>query len=386
MSVLRQIFTVTALGISTLSQRRGTSIVIVAGVCSVVAVLISMLSVNAGMSRMYSSAGNEDRVIVLSKEGHSEIDSNLPRASVSTLLNAPGIAKSKEGTPLADAQALMIFMPPPDFTGADSLQVRGIGPAGVAIREDFKIESGRMFRTGAQELIIGVGASRRFGMRPGDKVLVPGGSWPIVGTFSNGGEKSESELFADAETLMSAARRGPFGSVILNLERPDAFGALERWVIANPALSVKVARMSDYLLQIEARRMKFFQVMTYVIGGIMALGALFGAVKIMYAAVRARMREIGTLRAMGFSGGSVAASVLLEAMLLALTGAALGALIAWLLFDGRKVFSTGVFSLHVSMPLVLLGLAWAVGIALLGGLFPAIRAGRVPAAQALRAV
>jgi putative ABC transport system permease protein len=386
MTMLRQILAVTALGISTLSQRRGTSVVIVAGVGCVVAVLISMLSVNAGMSRMYRSAGNENRVIVLSKQGGSEVGSDLPRASVSLLLNAPGIAKSTDGTPLADAETLMMFMPPPDFSGADSLQVRGIGPAGVAVREDFRVESGRMFRTGAQELIIGVGASRRFGMKPGDKVLVPGGAWPIVGTFSNGGEKSESELFADAETLMSAARRGPFGSMILKLARPDAFGELERWVTANPSLSVKVARMSNYLLEIEARRMRFFEVMTYLIGGMMALGALFGSAKIMYAAVRARTREIGTLRAMGFGGGPAAASVLLEAMMLALTGAALGALMAWLLFDGREVYSAGVFRLRVSGPLVVLGLAWAVTIALLGGLFPALRAARIPAAEALRAV
>lgn len=384
--MLRQIFTVTAIGVSTISQRRGTSIVIVVGVCCVVAVLLSMLSVNVGMSRMYRAGGNEDRVIVMSKEATSEGGSNLPRGSVTTLLNAPGIAKSRDGTPLADAQVRMSFMPPPEFEGADSIEVRGIGPAGVAIREDFRIESGRMFRTGAQELIIGVGASRRFGVKPGDTVLVPGGSWPVVGTFSNGGERSESELFADAETLMSAARRGPFGSVLVKLERPEAFGELERWVVGNPSLSVKVARMSDYLLLLEARRMKFFQVMTYVICGIMALGALFGAVKIMYGTVRARTREIGTLRAMGFGGGAVVASVLLETVMLALTGAALGALIAWLLFDGREVFSTGVFRLHVSMPLVLLGLAWGIVIALLGGLVPAVRAGRIPAAQALREV
>jgi putative ABC transport system permease protein len=384
--MLRQILTVTALGLSTLSQRRGTSFVIVVGVCCVVAVLLSMLSVNAGMSRMYSSGGNENRVIVLSKDALGEMGSNIPRGSVTTLLNAPGVAKSPDGKPLADAQILRSFAPPPDFAEADFLQVRGIGEGGIAIREDFRIESGRMFRTGAQELIIGAGASRVFGMKPGDKVIVPGGAWPIVGTFSSGGDMSESELFADAETLMSAERSGTFGTVILKLERPDAFAELERWVIANPSLAVKVERMSDYLLQRQDGRMKFFQLMSYVIGGIMALGALFGSVKIMYAAVRARTQEIGTLRAIGFGGGPVATSVLLEAVLLSVAGAALGALIAWLLFDGREVYSAGVFRLHVSVPLVVLGLGWAVGIALLGGLIPAIRAGRIPAAQALRSV
>ena len=384
--MLRQIFTVTALGFSTISQRRGTSIVIVVGVACVVAVLLSMLSVNAGNSRMYRAAGNESRAIVLSKEATSEGGSAIPRESVATLLNAPGIAKGRDGAPLADAQVRMVFMPPPGLTGVDSIEVRGIGPAGVAVREELRIESGRMFRTGAHELIVGAGASRKFGMKLGDRVLVPGGSWPIVGIFSNGGDRSETELFADAETLMSAARHETFGSMLLKLESPESFGELERWVVANPSLSVKVARMSDYMRGLNARRMQFFRSMTYLISGIMALGALFGAVKIMYAAVRARTKEIGTLRAMGFGSGAVVASVLLEAVALALAGAALGALIAWLLFDGREVFSGGVFRLQVSLPLVLLGLAWAAGIALLGGIVPAFRAGRIPAAQALRAV
>jgi putative ABC transport system permease protein len=215
---------------------------------------------------------------------------------------------------------------------------------------------------------------------------MPGGSWPIVGTFSNGGERSESELFADAETLMSATRRGAFGSVLLKLERPEAFAGLERWVMADPSLSARVLTVSGLLMENEARRMTFFRLMTFLIGGMMALGALFGSVKIMYAAVRARTREIGTLRALGFGAGAVAVSVLLEAIMLALAGAALGVLLAWLVFDGREVFSSGLFRLRVTLPLVLMGLAWAVAIALVGGLLPAIRAGSIPAAQALRTV
>jgi len=185
---------------------------------------------------------------------------------------------------------------------------------------------------------------------------------------------------------MSASRRTGLGSVIVKLAQPQAFDEFQRWLTTNPALSVDAARVSEHLLRTDGRQMKFFTRITYVIGVIMALGALFGAIKIMYAAVRARTREIGTLRALGFGSAPVVLSVLLEATALALAGAALGAFVAWLVFDGREVYSWGVFRLRVSAQLVGLGIAWGVVIALLGGVFPAVRAGRIPATQALRAV
>jgi putative ABC transport system permease protein len=243
-----------------------------------------------------------------------------------------------------------------------------------------------MFRTGAQELIIGVGASRVLGLKIGDKVLMPGGFWPIVGTFSNGGDAAEGTFFADAETLLSITRRRGYASVIAKLTSPAAFDELHDWIVGNPALKLDTERIPDYLLRRTGGQLAFLTRATYAIGVIMALGALFGATKIMYAAVRARTREIGTLRALGFGSAPVAGSVLLEAILLALVGAALGTLLAWLVFDGRVVYSGGVFKLRVSASLVALGLAWGLVIAMLGGLFPAIRAAKLAAAEALRAV
>lgn len=383
--MLRQTFAVTRLGLSTLPSRRGTSIVIVVGVACVVAVLLSMLSITAGLTRMYGAGGNPDLAIVTPKGAFGEGSSELTRDKVGTILNAPGIAKGTDGSVLADAEFQMMLMPPPGFK-QDSLQVRGIGPMGTAVRKTFKIESGRMLRPGAQELMVGVGASHMFGMKMGDTLLMPQGRWPIVATFSNGGERLEGHILADAETLMAATRRTGFGSVIVKLERPDALAEFERWLTTNPSLSVEAASVSAYLLKADANQMKFFTRMTYVIGCIMALGALFGAVKILYAAVRARTREIGTLRALGFGSLPLATSVVLESAFLALLGAASGAFMAWLLFDGREVYSWGVFRLHVSPQLIALGLVWGLVIALLGGLFPAVRASRIPAAEALRAL
>jgi putative ABC transport system permease protein len=383
--VLRQILTVSALGVSTLPQRRGTSLVIVTGVACVVAVLVSMLSVTVGLTRMYLSGGGADHAIVLPKNVSGEGSSALTRASIVTILNAPGIAKGPDGAPLADAEFDVNIMPPPGIF-RDALQVRGIGPAGAALPDAFRIESGRLFRSGAQELVIGVGASRTFGLKTGDRLLMPGGYWPIVGTFSSDGDRTESKFLADAETLLSASKRSGFGTVLVKLAHPQALEELRDWLGANPALTVEAQRVSDYLLKRSGRQLAFFTRVTYAIGVIMALGALFGATKIMYAAARARTREIGTLRALGFGGAPVALSILLEAALLAFLGAALGVLLAWLLFDGREVYSGAVFRLRVSAPLAALGLGWGVAIALLGGLFPAIRAAQIPAVTALRTV
>lgn len=383
--MLRPVLAVLAIGVSTLRQRRGTSFVIVAGVACVVAVLVSMLSVAVGLERMYLSGGGEGHAIVLPKNALGEQGSGLPVDAVSTILSAPGIAKGADGAPLADAELVLSMWPPPGLT-REFLRVRGIGTAGLKLREDFRIESGRMLNPGSQELLIGAGVSREFRLKTGDSVLMPGGFWPIVGTFSNGGDRSESELFADAETLRSASKRSGFGSVVLKLATPQAFDELQEWLTANPALAVDAYRVSDYLLRTNGDQMRFFTRATFVIGFIMALGALFGATKILYAAVRARAREIGTLRALGFGSVPVTLSVLLEAMFLALLGAALGVLVAWVLFDGREVYSSGVFRLSVSPPLAALGLAWGAALALLGGLVPAIRAGRIAPASALRAV
>ena len=384
--MLRQLLAVSTIGVRTLPQRRGTSIVVVAGVACVVAVLVSMLSIAVGQTRMFLSGGGRDHAIIQPKGlPPSESNSNFGRNVIAIILNAPGIAKGTDGTPLADAEFEMGVMPPLGSFGAP-LEIRGIGVNGVRLRDEFHIESGRMLHTGAQELLIGIGAAKVLGLKIGDKVLVPGGFWPIVGIFSNGGDASEGTFFADAETLLSTTKRPGFASVIVKLASPEAFDELHDWVVRNPALAVEAERVSDYHLRRTGAQLALLTRATYVIGVIMALGALLGSMKIMYAAVRMRTREIGTLRALGFGSLDIAVSVLVEAVFLALLGAALGTLIAWLAFDGRVVYSGGVFRLRVPATLVAVGLAWGVTIAILGGIFPAIRAGRLTAAQALRAV
>jgi putative ABC transport system permease protein len=384
MSELRQIVAVCLIGIGSLRERYATALVVVVGMACVVGVLTSMLSVTAGLARAYFRPEDATRAVVWGGRATFDQIRSLHPDAIGTILQAPGIARGPGGTPLADAEFLM-WIPPVEGFADGSLQVRGVGPAGIELRPDFRIVAGRMFRTGTRELGVGVGAARKFGLTVGNEVRLRDGSWPIVGVFSCGGDIIESYLVGDAITVLAARRRAGFAQVIVQLVDAKAYPAFEAWLTGNPALSsVYVERKTDYDRRELGMNTIFFTRMSFVIGAIMALGALFGIVKIMYGAVRARTREIGTLRAIGFGGTPVLVSVLAEAELLGATGALLGAAIAWLIFDGRDMWVWGAFKLRVSPALWLLGLVWALITALLGGFFPALRAGRLPPSEALR--
>ena len=384
MSALRQIAAVCLIAAGSLRERYATALVIVVGMACVVGVLTSMLSVTAGLARAYVRPEDAARAMVWRGE-RSTFDQarGLQPDDVGAILDAPGIAKGPDGTPLADAEFVMRIPPLAGFA-AGSLQLRGIGPAGIALRPAFRIVTGHMFRAGARELVAGVGAARKFGLTVGSEVRLRDGPWPIVGIFSCGADIIESYLVGDAVNVMAARRRAGFAQVIAQLVDAGAFPEFQKWLVENPALSVYVERKTDYDLRELGVNTTFFTRMTYVIAIIMALGALFGVVKIMYAAVRARTREIGTLRAIGFGATPVVVSVLTEAALLGAIGALLGAAIAWLIFDGRDMWVWGAFQLRVAPSLWALGLAWALVTSLLGGLLPALRAGQLPPVEALR--
>lgn len=185
---------------------------------------------------------------------------------------------------------------------------------------------------------------------------------------------------------MPAIRKATYSSVIVRLASHDSLNTLKQALAANPALTVTAQRHSDWYNKVADNNTGIFLVLAYVVGGILAVGALFGCLNTMYVAVVTRRREIATLRALGFSAFPVAVSVILEAMLLAATGAAIGAAIAWALYNGKQdSFGNAVFILTVSPGLVGLGIGWALLVALLGGLFPSIYAARLPIVDALRA-
>jgi putative ABC transport system permease protein len=387
MNELRQIAVVLALNLRNLHTRLWPSLVIVVGMACVVGVLLSMLSLTTGLVHAYMASGNPQQAIVLSQTSQFEFGSSISRASIDPIFDAPGISKDRTGAAVAAAEILSSIPVTIKKSGfAANVLLRGFGPKSLEMRPEFKLVSGRMFRPGSREMLAGIAAEGQFnGLNVGDKIILPDGEWPIVGNFSTGGDILEGELVADAPTAMAALRSNTFNSVTVRLANPGALSAFKKALTSNPALSVTAERLSDYYLRTTQLFSGFFNGVAYTVGAIMAIGALFGALNTMYSAVNARMLEIATLRALGFGAVPIAVSVIAEAMLLALVGALIGATIAWLLFNGeQKAMGSNVFNMLVSPGLIVSGVAWALVIALLGSLFPSIRAARLPIAIALR--
>jgi putative ABC transport system permease protein len=385
LNTLRQIAAVTVLNLKSLPARMWPSLVIVVGMASVVGVLLSMLSFEVGYVHAFLGAGDPGRAIVLAGSAQNEFGSALERDVFPIIKDAPGIKRDAEGAAVADAE---IYATVPAFKKngeVATVLVRGVGPKAIELRPEFKLVSGRMFRPGSRELIVGIGAEAQYAsLAVGDKVLLPDGEWPIVGSYSTG-DVVEGELVSDTDTIMSAIKHATYNSVIVRLSSPDALDAFKKALTTNPALSVSVERHSDYYRRTSQTFAGFVAGVAYAVGAILAFGAFFGALNTMYSAVAARTIEIATLRAIGFGAAPLAISVISEALLLALIGALIGAAAAWLLFNGQQHISgNNVFHLEVSPGLIGLGIAWAAVTALLGAALPAIHAAKLPVAAALR--
>ena len=277
-----------------------------------------------------------------------------------------------------------------DNTDAN-VQFRGVNPSAWALRPQMKIVEGRKFTPGLRELVAGRGAARQFqGLEVGQQLKLANQMWNVVGVFESG-DSHESELWADADVLGPAYNRQAFQSVTVKLDGKNGFKQLKGALAADPRLKLDVSTTKDYYAKQSENLTKFLKVLGSIIGTIMGIGAVFGALNSMYAAVAGRSREIATMRAIGFRGVPVVVAVMLETMLLAFVGGLLGAAIAWLVFNGHTVstlgnnFSQVVFQFRVTPDLLWTGLKWALGIGLVGGLFPALRAARLPVTEALRA-
>lgn len=392
MSTLSQIASVTAMNMRSVPQRLGTSFVIVIGIAGVVAVLLAMLAMSIGLLKTITGTGRDDRAIVVRAGSAQEMASALSRAQGNTIIDAPGVKRNAEGKPIASAETITVMDLPTADNSWANVTVRGVGPLAFELRPELKVVQGRMFRPAVNELIVGSKALLEFPtLGLGKKVKFAQNDWEIVGIFEGEGSRHESEMWGDAETVMSAVRRNGYQPVTVLLESASNFDAFKKALTTDPTLAVDVKRESEYLSEQSGTLTRVISVIAYVVGGIMAVGALFGALNTMYSAVSARAREIATLRALGFGATPVVISVFVEALVLALLGGAIGALAAWLFFDGNVVSTSGgtvsqiVFALAFTPGLVAIGVIWACAIGLVGGLFPAVRAARLPVATALRA-
>ncbi len=390
---LSQVASITKVSLQTIFERKGSSAAAVFGIFCVVIVFVGILSMAAGFRRAMTSGGDPRMAIVMRSGSDSEMMSILLGPETRLIADAPGIAQSPEG-PLAAAELFVVINLPKRSTGTDAnVPLRGVEPAAFRVHDDLKIIAGRRVEPGHNEIIAGIGAAHEFaGLDLGAKVKVGRNEWTVVGLFTANGGLAESEIWTDATVLQGAYQRGnSFQSVLAKLTTPEAFKEFKDYLTSNPQLTVKVQPLAEYYAEQSSVVTTMITVLGTLITALMFAGATFGALNTMYTAVSARTREIGTLRALGFGSGAVVISVLIESLVLALLGGAIGAGAAYFTLNGFRAatmnwqsFSQVTFAFAVTPLLLLGGLVIAVGIGFLGGLLPAIRAARLPVAAALR--
>ncbi len=391
----RQASSVASVGISTLGQRLGSSAVIVVGIAGVVGVLVALLAMAEGYSQTLRKTGSADTAIVMRGASASEVMSVLDRNSVTLIAQAPGIAHDAKGEPVASPEMVVAANLPIKNGGPDeegSVQLRGVGESAWAVRPQVRIVAGRRFTPGLRELIAGRGAARQFaGLVPGHDVKLGNQVWTVTGVFASG-DAMESEIWADANVVADTYRRGSSrASVTVRLADPQAFKSFKTSLESDPQLKVDASTTVDYFNKQSEGMTKVIRIIGITVGIIMAIGAMFGALNTMFAAVASRSREIATLRAIGFPGLPVVVAVMLETMLLALIGGLVGGALAWAIFNGYSASTLAAgtvgqlsFELQVTPQLLWTGLKWALAIGFIGGLFPAVRAARLPVTTALR--
>lgn len=393
-NTLKQIGAVTALNVRSIPSRLGTSMVIVIGIAGVVGVLVALLSMGAGFAATLGGTGEPERTIVLRGGSMDELSSVITREQSLIIGDAPGVARDGDGKPVMVAELyLLTDVAKPDSDSPNNVVVRGTQADVARVRPEFRIVEGRMFEAGVREVIVGVGAAKQFEtLKLGGTVDVRDGAWNIVGIFETGGDVHESELWVDVGALETASRRSAFNSVTLQLESADAFQSFKDTLTTDPRMVINAQRQSDYYASRSEQLHLLIRILGYTVAVIMGIGAVFGALNVMYAAVATRTVEIATLRALGFGGLPVVVSVMIESLLLALAGGVVGALGAYLFFNGFTVntlnfqtFSQVAFAFKVTPQLIQQGIIWALAMGLIGGLFPAVRAARLPIVDALRA-
>jgi putative ABC transport system permease protein len=388
-----QTVAVTLLNLRTIPRRLGSSGVAIIGIAGVVVVLVSVLSIGAGFTAAMSNAGSPSRALVMRSGADSEMTSGVSGTESDLIRQAPGIRREGQ-TALASSELYVIIDLPKISTGtAANVPMRGIGPQTLGVRDNASVVEGRMLEFGTNEIVVGRAASAQFtGLTLGSQVRSGQNTWNVVGIFEADGGVNETEIWCDVRVLQGAYRRGnTYQLVVAKLDSSDTFDTFRDWLTANPQLNVQVRRETEYYAQQSRALTSLIQTVGFGIALLMGIGAVFGAILTMYTAVSTRSREIATLRALGFNATSVVVSVMAESLALAAIGGIIGGLVAYLAFNGYQTstmnfqtFSQVAFAFRVTPALLILGLVYALLMGLVGGLFPAIRAARLPIPSALR--
>jgi putative ABC transport system permease protein len=382
------------LNLRTIPGRLSSSAVAIIGIAGVVVVFVSVLSIASGFSAAMQGSGSPARALVMRSGADSELTSGISGPEADIIKQAPGISRDGQ-TALASAE-LYVIIDVPKKTSPDkaaNVPMRGIEPTGTKVRNELSIIQGRMFQFGTNEVIVGRGAHGQFvNLNVGDTVASGQNRWTVVGVFESDGAVAETEIWCDARALQGVYRRGnSYQSVLAKLDSADSLTMFRDWLTSNPQLNVMVRRENEYYAGQSQALTITIRTIGFGIAALMGIGAVFGAILTMYTAVASRAREIATLRALGFNTSAVLVSVLGESLALGAIGGLIGAAAAYLAFNGYQTstmnfqtFSQVAFAFRVTPALLASGLFYALAMGFVGGLFPAVRAARLPIPSALR--
>ena len=385
--MLRQILEITLMNLRNVNSRRGASSVIVVGIAGVVAVLIGLLSMAAGFSAAMKDSSRPDRAIVMRAGSSDELDSWLANDEMNVITQLPGIA-------IASGEIYVALDLPKRATRKTATVVgRGVQAEAFAVRPELHIVEGRAFTPGHNEMLVGAAAAREYvGLEVGDRVELRDQPWTVVGHFETDGSATESEVWMDLATAQSVFRRsGAVNSIRVQSKNPDQLISINAQIQNDPRLRAALIAESEFYGGQSKTQTALIETFAYFVAAIMAIGAVIAALNSMYAAVSVRTVEIATLRALGFGNAPVVASVMIEALVLALLGGVLGGAIVYLAFDGYSASTLNnaahaqvAFGFRVTPRLLQLGIVWALALGFVGGLLPALRAARMPITTALR--
>jgi putative ABC transport system permease protein len=376
-------------------ERWTSSVVAVLGIAGTVGVFVAMLALARGFKAALVSSGLPQNAIVQRGGSDTAMTSILTMDDVRVVEDAPQVAR-QGSVALVSPEVVVIAPLPLRETGTDAnVSVRGVSPRVLAVRDTVRIVEGRFLQPGLAEAVIGKGARHAYaGLDLGATVRIGAGTWTIVGVFDGQGSAFDSEVWADANVLDGFYQRPTniFQSVTARLRSPEDFPAFKALVEGDKRVQVSAQREPDYYEKQSQVVGTLITVLGSLVAGIMALGAVFGALNTMYSAVSERSREIAVLRAIGFGGGAIVLSFFVESLIIALAGGLVGC-VAVLPVNGIttgtmnwQTFSHLAFAFRITPNLLAMGMVFALVMGALGGLPPAIRAARANVATTLRAL
>ena len=364
-----------------------------AGISLVVGVLIALTAMANGFSKALAATGSADNAIITQRGSASELSSGLSRDNASMIMVDSRVKRDGQGRPMASPEMIIVAaLPKRGDTTEVNVTVRGVTQMAFSVRQNVKITEGRQFTPGLYELVVGKKAADRYeGLEVGGNIKLQRKTFQVVGIFTSEGSGFESEIWGDYDALAPVFNRaGGYQSLTVRLANPSALEAFNTELKANPNMQLQMASELQYYAGQAGQTADVLTALALFVGVIMGIGAVFGAMNTMYALVSARTREIGTLRALGFSRTSILSSFMIESAFLALVGGLIGSILALPIntLSGATAganFSQVAFDFRVSPMWLGIAVAGAVLMGLVGGLLPAWRAARTPITAALRA-